>query len=126
MVGILHGDRGDVRGAAHKNGASGGVPHGALDLFMATVPDEQDFVVVAGKTSGLAMHLRDEWAGRIDGVKVTLGGLGDNGGRDAVSAEHDMRSRWNFTDLVDENRPPPLEGRDHVHVVHNLFAHING
>ncbi len=48
---------------------------GALDLLVAAVADEQDVVVLAGEPLDLAVHLGDERAGRVDGLKLSLLGL---------------------------------------------------
>ena len=43
-----------------------------------------------------------------------------------MRGEDDVRSFGNLVDLVDEYRALPLKSRDHVDVVNDLLAHVNG
>ena len=116
----------DLVGAADEGRALGRVPHRALDLFVAGVADEQDLEVVLGEADGLAVHLGDERAGRVDRVEVAVGGALHDGRRDAVRAEDDVRALGHLVDLVDEDGALLLERRDDVDVVHDLLAHVDG
>ena len=65
---------------------------GSLDLFVPLVADQQDLEVVAGEPHGLAVHLGDQGAGRVDGLQSAVGGGGHHRRRDAVRAEDDVRA----------------------------------
>ena len=47
-----------------------GLAHRALDLDVARVPDHHDLVAVTDESLHLVVHLRDEWAGGVDGEQV--------------------------------------------------------
>ena len=57
----------------------GGFTRSAFDLFVALVADEQDLEVVAGEADGLAVHLRDQRAGRVDRMESAVGCRLDDG-----------------------------------------------
>jgi hypothetical protein len=95
-------------------------------FLVAGVADEEDLEVVLGEAHGLAVHLGDEWAGGVDGLELAVGRTLHDGGRDAVGAEHDVRALGDLVDVVDEDRALLLQRGDHVDVVHDLLAHVDG
>ena len=86
----------------------------------------KDLLVVAREPHGLAVHLRDQRAGRVDRLQAAVGGGPDDGRRDAVRAEDDVAALGHLVDLVDEHRALLLEPLDDVHVVHDLLADVDG
>ena len=92
---------------------------------MALVADQQDVEVVLGEAPRLVVHLRDQRAGRVDGLEVALLGLAVHLGRDAVGREdHGLPGR-HLVELLDEDRAARLEVGDDVLVVHDLLAHVD-
>ncbi len=69
-----------IRGAVDEGRALGRVAHGALDLLVAVVSNEQDLVVVSREPGRLAVNLRDEGARGVDGLEVSICGTLHNGG----------------------------------------------
>jgi len=101
------------------------VAHGALDLLVPRVPDEQDLVVVPVEAHRLAVHLGHERAGGVDGVELAVGGTLHDGRRDPVRTEDDVRALRHLVNVIDEDGALALEGRHDVDVVHDLLAHIH-
>jgi hypothetical protein len=126
VVGVLHDDVRNVGGAVDEGRALGGVTHGALDLLVTGVADEEDLEVLLGEPHGLPVHLGDERARGVDGVEVTVGGTLHDRGRDPVGAEDDVGALGHLVDVVDEDRALLLEGRHDVDVVDDLLAHVDG
>jgi len=90
------------------------------------VTDEQNLDVVAVETLNLAVHLRNQRAGCVNGVETAIiGGLRDRRG-DSVRAKDQARTFGNLVDLVHKNGTASFELRHNVHVVHDLLAHVNG
>ena len=104
----------------------GGLPGRALDLLVALVPDEHDRVSVGGELPRLDVDLGDQRAGRVDRVEGPLRGVRVDARCDAVGREHDGLAFGDLGLLVDEDRPAPLEALDHVLVVDDLLAHVDG
>ncbi len=75
-------------------GALRRVAHGALDLFVAGVTDEQDLGVRLGEPDRLAVHLGHQRAGGVDRLQLAVGGGLHHHRRDAVRAEDEVRARW--------------------------------
>lgn len=59
-------------------------------------------------------------------MQVAVGGTGDDGRRDAVGAEDDVRTARDLGDVVDEHRTALLERRHDVDVVDDLLADVDG
>jgi exodeoxyribonuclease VII large subunit len=99
---------------------------GADDLLVTLVTDQQDVDVLAREAAGLGVHLGNERAGGIDGSKVAASRLLVHDRRDAMGGEHDDRAFRHLVGLLDEDRPPGLEPGDHVGVVDDLLADVDG
>ena len=125
VIRVIHHDVRNIGGTVDEGGALGRVTHGALDLFVAAVADEQDLVVVPGETGGLAVHLGYQRTGGVDREQAAVGCTLHHHRRDAVRAEDDVRSRRDLLDLIDKDRALPLQGRNDVDVVHDLFTHVH-
>ncbi|MDQ1571603.1 MAG: hypothetical protein QOF79_2277, partial [Actinomycetota bacterium] len=90
------------------------------------VADEQNFIVVLREPGGFAMHLGDKRARRVNGVELAIGGSLNYRRRDAVGAEDHMGASGNLGDVIHEDRAALFKGRNNVHVVDDLLAHIDG
>jgi len=101
------------------------VAHGALDLLVAGVADEQDGGVLLREPDRLPVHLGHERTGGVDRVELAVGGCLHDRGTHAVGAEDDVGSRGHLGDVVDEDRAALLELGDHVDVVHDLLADVD-
>ena len=116
----------DVVGSLDEGGALWRLPHGALHLLVTGVPDQEDVGVLGGEPLGLAMHLRHERAGGVDGPQLTARRLLTDRRRDPMRGEHHQGVGGHLVQLVDEDRAALLQGGDDVLVVHDLLAHIHG
>ena len=99
---------------------------GADDFLVALVADQQDVVVVAGEAPGLVVHLGDQRTGRVDGLQVARGGVRVHRRRDPMRGEDHDGSLGNLVGLLDEHRTRRGQRVDHVPVVHDLVAHVDG
>ena len=80
MFWVAHDDGGGLLRTADQGRAFRRVAHRALYLFVSGVADEEDLEVVTSEAGGLAVHLRHERAGGVDGVEVAVGGTLHDGG----------------------------------------------
>jgi hypothetical protein len=122
---IPYDDPGHVLGALDELDVLRCLAGGALHLFMALVPDQQDVVVVVREPLRLVVHLRDQRTGRVDRLEVASGRLLVHQRRDAMGGEHDRPALGHFVELLDEDRATRLQVGDHVLVVHDLLAHVD-
>ncbi|MHC2193694.1 hypothetical protein ACVJF1_006327 [Bradyrhizobium diazoefficiens] len=74
----------------------------------------------------LIVNFRDQGAGGIEHRKVARGGLFLDAAGDAMGAENGHRLRRNLGQLLDEDGALVLQALDHVFVVHDLVAHVDG
>jgi len=102
------------------------VPEGSLDFDVARVTDQHDFEVVLEHATGFDVNLGDERAGGVDYFEVALLGLGANRRRDAVGAVDQSRAGRNVREIVDEDRALGAQIFDHVAVVDDFVAHVDG
>ena len=117
----------DVRLGLDEDDVLGRLAHRALDLLVAGVADEDDRVALAGELDGLAVHLRDERARRVDGLQAAALGVRVDGGRHAVGGEDGRRALGDrLVELLDEDRAALAQLRDDVLVVHDLLADVHG
>ncbi len=93
---------------------------------MGAVPDQENRSPFGCEPARLEVHLAHKRTGRVDHVELAAGGLRAHRRRDAVRREDDRRTLGDLTELVDEDRPAPLEAGDDVLVVHDLPADVDG
>jgi len=103
-----------------------GLAGGAFDFLVTAVPDQQDVVVLGGEAPGLVVHLGDQRAGRIDGPQATALRFLADGRGDAVRGENNHRPLRHAVRLCHEDRAARFQFPDHVRVVHDLPAHVDG
>ncbi len=113
-------DRGDEMDAAVDTAAR------ALDFGMTLMTDQDDLAARAVVLLRLLVDLRDERARRVDhGQRAPRCLVGDLL-RDPVRAEHGDRAVGDLVELVDEARALGAQVLDHVLVVHDFVAHVDG
>src|SRR6516162_7153743 len=93
---------------------------------MVGVADQHDLATALMVDLGLAVHLRHQWTGGVEGEQVALLGLLGNRLRHAMRGENDGRvGIRNLVELFHEDGALGLEAFDHVAVVYDLVAHID-
>jgi hypothetical protein len=125
-VGIVDLEAVHVLLGLHQHEVVRGLAHRALDLLVALVADEHDRVALRGELLRLHVHLRDERAGGVDRLQAAGAGVGVHGGRHAVGREDDRLALGHLGLLLHEDRAPLAQLLDHVLVVHDLLAHVDG
>ncbi len=116
----------DVLGMRDQEHPIGRLAHGAHDLVVVGVADEDDRVPLARVADRLEVHLGDERTGGVDHAQSPALGLVAHGGGDAVGAEDDRRPVRHLVELVDEVGALGAKRLHHVPVVHDLLAHVDG
>ena len=74
----------------------------------------------------LIVNFRDQGAGGIEHRKVARGSLFLDAAGDAMGTEDGHGLRRNLGQFLDEDRALVLQALDHVLVVHDLVAHVDG
>ena len=105
---------------------SGRLAGRALDLLVALVADEDDRVALLGELARLDVDLGHQRAGGVDRAQAAGGGVGVDARRDAVGGEDDQLALGDLGLLLDEDRAALGELLDHVLVVDDLLAHVDG
>ena len=100
--------------------------HGAFDLFVSGVTDEEYVVVLPRETHRLSVHFGHQRAGGVNRVEGAVSGRLDHHRGDSVSTEDNGGALRDFLHLVDEDDTVGFEFSHHVDVVNNLLAHIDG
>jgi hypothetical protein len=100
--------------------------HRSDDLLVTRVPDEQERVSVGGVAPRLDVHLGHEGTGGVGrdqaaGLRVRVHVRGD-----AVCGEDDPLSLRHVALVVHEDRAARLEVADHVRVMDDLLADVDG
>ena len=93
---------------------------------MALVADHHDRVAVGGEAARRDVDLGDQRAGGVDRAQLAAGGVLVHRGRDAVGGEDDHLALGHLGLLLDEDRAALGELLDHVLVVDDLLAHVDG
>jgi len=89
--------------------------------------DEDDGVALAGELHGLAVDLGHQRAGRVDRAQLPALGLRVDRRRDAVRREDRHRALGDrVVELLDEDRAALAQLLDHVLVVDDLLADVDG
>jgi hypothetical protein len=104
----------------------GHLPGGALDLLVALVADEEDGVSVGTEAARLRVNLVDERTGRVDDVQPAALGLCAHFRRYSVCGEDHGGTVGHLFELVDAHCASSLQLVDHMAVVDDLLAHVDG
>ena len=115
-----------VHGLDQGRRALGQLAHGADDLGMAGMADEDDVAAALVVDLRLAVHLGHQRAGGVDGEEVAGVGrrrhrFGDPVGRE----DHRSVGFGHLIELADEDCALPLQVFHDIFVVHDLVAHID-
>ena len=93
---------------------------------MPGMADQDQRAALADVTLALVVHLGDERAGRVEDREAAHRCFLLDALRDTVRREHRDGIRRNLGDFFDEHRTFGFETLDHVLVVHDLVAHVDG
>src|SRR5690606_16989557 len=102
------------------------LPHGAFHLDVAGVAHEHDLVALAREALRLDVDLGDEGAGGVDHAQPAGRRGGAHGRRDAVRAEHEQGALGRLGRVLDEDGALGAQRLDHVAVVDDLVADVDG
>ena len=119
-------ERVDVGDGLDQDDVLGRLAGRPLDLLVALVADEDDRVALLGELARLDVDLGHQRAGRVDRAQVARRGVRVHARGDAVGREDDQRALGDLGLLLDEDRPALGELLDHVLVVDDLLAHVDG
>ncbi len=128
LFGILRRERlGVFRGLDQRHRAGRQLAERADHLGVVGMPDQQDFAAALEMDRGLAVHLRDQRAGRVQREEIARAGVGRNRFGNPVGREHHRRVGivGDFGEFLDENRALGLQAVDHIAVMHDLVADID-
>ncbi len=126
VVGVGQLERVDVGDGLDQDDVLRRLARGPLDLLVALVADQHDRVALLGELARLDVHLGHQRAGGVDRPQAAGGGVGVHGRSHAVGAEHDQGALGHLGLLLDEDRAALGELLDHVLVVDDLLAHVDG
>ena len=125
LLALLQLERLDVLGGLDEDDRVRGLPHRALDLDVAGVPDERDLVAAPGIATRLGVHLGDERAHGVDDLEPAFLALLVDLRRHSVSREDDERTLGHLVLRLDEDGSPLFEVAHDVHVVDDLVADVH-
>ena len=97
-----------------------------FDLLVALVADHHDRVALGGEAAGRDVDLGHQRAGGVDRAQVAGGGVVVHRRGDAVGGEDDHLALRHLGLLLDEDRAALGELLDHVLVVDDLLADVDG
>src|SRR6185312_4317011 len=115
-----------VFGGFHEDDRLRRLPHRALELAVARVPDQRDLQAAARIAARLRVHLGDERADRVDDLEPAFRALLVDPRRDAVRREDNELALGHLVLGFDENGAAGLEVADDMDVVDDLVAHVDG
>ena len=98
----------------------------ALRLVVAGVADQDHLKAAVREAVHLAVHLGDERAGGVDDLQPAAFGFDADSAADSVCGEDHDRPVGNLVELVHEDRAFGFEVLDHVAVVDDLAADVDG
>ena len=118
--------RGHIVHVFHQMDAFGQLAHGAFDLGMAFVADHDELIAFAVQLGHFDVHLGHQRAGGIKHPKATPFGLVLDRFGHPVRTEHQGGTWGDVVQVFDEDGAPRAQVVDHMGVVHDFVAHING
>ncbi len=123
---VRHEGRGLLRGLDEAHRARRQLPHGAGDLGVAGMADQDDLAAAPEVDFGFAVDLGDQRAGRVDGDEIAPARLFRHRLRHAMGGKHDRRvGVGNLVQLFDEHRALLAQAVHDIAVVDDLVAHID-
>ena len=129
VVRVLRRERlGVFRGLDQRHRAGRQLAERADHLGVVGMPDQEDFAAALEMNRSLAVHLGDQRAGRVQREEIAGAGVGRNRFGNPMGREHDrgVGIVGNFGEFLDEDRALGLQTVDHVAVMHDLVADIDG
>jgi hypothetical protein len=101
-----------------------GFTHGADDLFVTLVADEENLVPLVREPPRLLVNLGHKWTRRIDRPQISGCRLLMNGRSHSVGAKDNESTLGNLVSFVYEYGPTLLKSFNDVLVVNDLFTHV--
>ena len=114
----------DVLGGLDQDHLVGRLAHGADDLVVPLVADQDDGVAFLGVADRLEMDLDDQRAGGVDGQQSSPAGLVADLRRDAVGAVEQGRAFGDLVERFDEDGAAAGGTVDDELVVHDLVIDV--
>ena len=102
------------------------LPHGAFNLGVAFVTDHHKLIAFFGQLGHLDVHLGYQRASGIKHLEATRLRFQAHRLAHAMGAEHQRGTRRHIGQVFDEDGTLCLEVVDHIGVVHNFVAHVDG
>ena len=129
VVRILRHERlGVFRGLDQRHRAGRQLADRADHLGVVGMPDQQDFATALEMDRGLAVHLRHQRAGRVQREEIAGAGIRRNRFGNPMGRKHHrgVGIVGDFGQFLDEDRALGLQAVDHVPVMHDLVADVDG
>ena len=117
---------GVLLGLDQADGGGRQLAHGADHLRVARMADQNDVLAGGVVALGLHMDLGHQGAGGVQKQQVAGAGVGGHRLGHAVGGEDDRAVVGAFVQLLDEDGAHGLQPLDHMAVVDDLVAHIDG
>ena len=116
----------DIGLALHEQNGAGNLTDRAFHFRVTGMADQDQRAARRDVLAALHMNLRDERAGGVEHVEVAFLGGAFYGLGHAVGAENRHGAFWHFVELFHETRALVAQVFDHVTVVDDLMAHVDG
>ena len=126
LLGIGHLERLDLVGGFDQDDAVRRLAGRPFDLLVAIVADHHDRVALGREAAGGDVDLGHQWAGGVDRAQVAGGGVLVDRRGDSMGGEDDHLPLRHLGLLLDEDRAALGQLLDHVLVVDDLLAHVDG
>ena len=107
------------------HGAVGQLPHGADDLRMARMADQDDVPAALVMRLRLPVHLGDQRTGRVDGEELPLERPRHGFWHPVGREDHRRVAIRHLVEFAHEHRALPPQVLHHVFVMDDLVAHID-
>src|SRR6185295_11394207 len=109
----------------HQNDRRRNLPHRALDLRMAGMPDEDEGTPLRDVALALVVDLGDQRTGGVEHRERPIGGLLLDAARHPMRAENRDGVVRYFRKRLDEAGAFRLQALDHMLVMDDLMAHVD-
>ena len=126
---MAHRQRPDILDGFHQIQASAlmlvVLAHGALDLRMTGVTDQDHLTPGAGVAADFHVDLGDQRTGGVEHLEAALRRLFPHRSRHPVSAEDQRRPVGHLVQFFDEHRTAPAQIIHHKPVMHYFMTHVD-